>query len=107
MANRVVITGLGAITPIGIGKDAYWENLLKGVSGAKRFSFTDRGYPYVDMNQYRSQVAAFVEDFDPYDYVPLNKTTKLDRSNTRKARIQTFATHQSRQSRNSIVSEEA
>lgn len=76
MANRVVVTGLGAITPIGIGKDAYWENLLKGVSGAKRFDFTECGFPYVEMNQYRSQVAAFVENFDPYDYIPLNKTTK-------------------------------
>ncbi len=76
MANRVVITGLGAITPIGIGKDAYWENLLKGVSGAKRFNFSDREFPYVDMDQYRSQVAALVEDFDPYEHIPLNKTTK-------------------------------
>ena len=76
MANRVVITGLGAVTPIGIGKEAYWENLLKGVSGAKRLDFPGRGFTYVDMDQYRSQVAAFVDNFDPYDYIPKNKTTK-------------------------------
>lgn len=33
---RVVITGVGAVAPNGIGKDAYWEGLLKGRSGIRR-----------------------------------------------------------------------
>ena len=33
MAGRLVITGMGAVTPIGIGVDAYWENLLAGKCG--------------------------------------------------------------------------
>ncbi|WP_337778549.1 beta-ketoacyl synthase N-terminal-like domain-containing protein, partial [Mitsuokella jalaludinii] len=33
MSKRVVITGLGAITPIGIGKDAFWEGLMEGKNG--------------------------------------------------------------------------
>ena len=76
MAHRVVVTGLGAVTPIGIGKEAYWQNLLNGVSGVKRFDFADHDFSYVNMDLFRSQIAAFVDKFDPYDHIPLNKNTK-------------------------------
>lgn len=76
MAERVVVTGLGAITPIGIGKEAYWESLLKGVSGVKQFDFEELGFDNIDMSQYRSKISARVENFNPYDHIPLNKTTK-------------------------------
>ena len=41
MQKRVVITGLGPVTPIGIGKKAYWESLVAGESGAKTFISRD------------------------------------------------------------------
>ncbi|NIO05722.1 MAG: beta-ketoacyl-ACP synthase II [Proteobacteria bacterium] len=71
MDHRVVVTGMGAITPIGIGNEVYWENLLAGVSGVKRLEFPD-----VDMNQYRTQIAAPVDDFDPEQFVPLGKESR-------------------------------
>lgn len=71
MTQRVVITGMGPVTPVGIGKDVYWKNLLKGVSGVKAFDF-----PHMDMDQYRSKIAATLERFDPAEYVPIDKRTK-------------------------------
>jgi 3-oxoacyl-[acyl-carrier-protein] synthase II len=62
---------MGAITPIGIGKDQYWQNLLKGVAGARQLVFSD-----VEMNQYRSKIAAAVNNFNPYDYISEGKQTK-------------------------------
>lgn len=71
MTHRVVITGMGAVTPIGIGKDAFWKHLLAGVSGVKRVSF-----PNMDMDQYKTQLAATVEDFNLQDFLPALKKTK-------------------------------
>jgi 3-oxoacyl-[acyl-carrier-protein] synthase II len=59
---------MGAITPIGIGIEAYWKNLLAGVSGVGRIEFPD-----VDMSQYRTQIAARVNNFDATEFVPLGK----------------------------------
>jgi 3-oxoacyl-[acyl-carrier-protein] synthase II len=71
MTHRVVITGMGAITPIGIGKEEYWRNLLAGVSGVRRVSFPD-----VNEDQYKTRIAATVEHFSFSDYIPGSKTTK-------------------------------
>lgn len=71
MAHRVVITGMGAVTPIGIGKDEYWKNLLAGVSGVKPLDF-----PEVDMDQYRTRIAATIKDFEISEYLPVGKKTK-------------------------------
>lgn len=70
-SQRVVITGLGAITPIGMNKDDYWQSLSAGVSGTRRIQFPD-----VDMDQYRTQIAAPVEDFNPSDFLPWDKKSK-------------------------------
>ena len=44
--HRVVVTGLGAISPIGLSVDAYWQNLLAGVSGVGRITaFDPEGIP--------------------------------------------------------------
>jgi 3-oxoacyl-[acyl-carrier-protein] synthase II len=71
MAHRVVITGMGAITPIGIGKESFWENLLRGVSGIRSVSFPD-----VDMDLYKTRIAATVENFDLSRFIPGGKKTK-------------------------------
>jgi 3-oxoacyl-[acyl-carrier-protein] synthase II len=71
MAQRVVITGMGAVTPIGIGKEVFWRNLLSGVSGVRRVDFPD-----VDMEQYKTRIAATVEDFNLADFLPGAKKTK-------------------------------
>lgn len=56
--RRVVITGLGAITPLGHSPDETWDNLVKGVSGV---DYVTR----VDASQYPTRIAAEVKDFDP------------------------------------------
>jgi 3-oxoacyl-[acyl-carrier-protein] synthase II len=67
----VVITGIGPVTPVGIGKEVYWESLIHGKSSFKRIVFPGR-----DMNQYRCQVGAPIEAFDFSQYVPRTKHTK-------------------------------
>jgi 3-oxoacyl-[acyl-carrier-protein] synthase II len=71
MTHRVVITGMGAITPIGTGKEVFWENLLAGVSGVRLVRFPD-----VDMNQYKTKIAAVVENFNLSEFLPGAKKTK-------------------------------
>ena len=69
--SRVVITGIGPVTPAGIGKEALWENLAAGRSFFKAIDFPGR-----DMSQYRSRIAAPIEGFDLLQYVPKNKYSK-------------------------------
>jgi 3-oxoacyl-[acyl-carrier-protein] synthase II len=59
--TRVVVTGLGAVSSIGIGIDAFWKNALAGRSGVTAIPPFD-GLP---VDGYRSQVAGQVLDFDP------------------------------------------
>jgi len=70
-SKRVVITGVGPVSPVGIGKDPYWESLLMGRSGVKRINFS--GF---DMDQYRTKIAAPIEHFDLSDYVIETKKSK-------------------------------
>jgi len=68
MIKRVVITGLGPVTPIGIGKEDYWSSLTSGKSGAKRIHF--EGF---DMDQYSSKIACPIDDFSLGDIVEKTK----------------------------------
>lgn len=56
--KKIVITGMGAITPIGIGVNAYWKNLIGGVCGVKPIT-------RFDTSDYPVKVAAEIRDFDP------------------------------------------
>ncbi|SCZ76916.1 beta-ketoacyl-ACP synthase II [Acidaminobacter hydrogenoformans] len=72
MNKRVVITGAGAITPIGTGRENYWKALREGVCGIKPIkSF--------DASEYTTQVAAEIEDFVPENYIPKKETKRMDR----------------------------
>ena len=64
MKNRVVITGLGAIAPTGMGKEDFWHSLMKGTSGARGISFPD-----CDKEQFGSQIACPVDNFSLTDYI--------------------------------------
>ncbi|MBW1869415.1 MAG: hypothetical protein JRI73_09025 [Deltaproteobacteria bacterium] len=68
MRKRVVITGLGPVTPIGIGKEAFWESLIAGRSGAKKIQFEG-----CDMDQYTSQIACRVDSFSLTDFLRKKK----------------------------------
>ena len=69
--KRVVITGVGPVTPVGIGKEAYWESLIEGRSSFQRFSFPER-----DMSQYRCRIGASIEGFELSQYVNPTKHSK-------------------------------
>ena len=70
--RRVWITGIGMVTPIGTGRDAFWQGVRRGRSPVKRI---DR----FDPSPFRSQVAAQIEDFDPTDFMPPKTARQLDR----------------------------
>ena len=70
MENRVVVTGLGAITPIGIGHEAFFDNLVAGKNGFGKIS-------YFDVNTYPCQIAAQVNDFDPNLYMDKKEARRL------------------------------
>lgn len=70
--KRVVITGLGAITPIGIGKDNFWNSLLEGKSGI--------GYiTRFDTENHDVKIGAEVKDFDPQDFLDKKEAKRMDR----------------------------
>jgi 3-oxoacyl-[acyl-carrier-protein] synthase II len=71
MKKRVVVTGLGPVSPIGTGKEAFWEALISGRSGARRIRFEQ-----YDMEQYGSQIACTVEGFSVTDFIQKSKDLK-------------------------------
>lgn len=71
--HRVVVTGLGAVTPIGIGVSAYWDALLAGKSGAARITA-------FDPSAYPTQIACEVKDFDPSSVADKKEARRLDRA---------------------------
>ncbi len=70
--KRVVITGLGAITPIGNTMQDYWNGLLGGVSGADRITL-------FDASKFKTQFACEVKGFDPVAYLDRKEARKVDR----------------------------
>ena len=69
--RRVVITGLGAVTPLGVGVPHSWKALLSGVSGIGRIT-------RFDASAYPSQIAGEVKDFDPAAYIEKKEIKKMD-----------------------------
>jgi len=70
--RRVVITGMGLVTPLGTGVQATWEALLKGASGIRRIT----GF---DASDYPCRIAGEVPDFDPLAYVDKKDVKRMDR----------------------------
>jgi len=70
--NRVVITGLGAVTPIGIGKDEFWKSLLEGKNGIEKIT-------RFDASEYGAQIAGEVKDFDPAAFIDKKEAKRMDR----------------------------
>src|SRR5580658_1884992 len=70
--KRVVVTGLGAVTPLGNGIPQYWDGLVNGVSGAdfiKQF----------DVSKFKTKFACELKNFNPEDYFERKEARKLDR----------------------------
>ncbi|MDX8364453.1 beta-ketoacyl-ACP synthase II [Cytobacillus sp. IB215665] len=70
--RRVVITGLGAVTPLGSSVEATWENLINGVSGIGTVT-------RVNPDDYPAKVAGEATDFNPEDFMEKKDARKMDR----------------------------
>ena len=70
--RRVVITGMGCVTPLGIGREAFWTSLLEGKSGTRKITAFDPSTLPV-------QIAAEVPDFDPEIHLAGISLDMLDR----------------------------
>ncbi|MFP4010538.1 MAG: beta-ketoacyl-ACP synthase II [Spirochaetaceae bacterium] len=71
MGKRVVVTGLGAISPIGNSIDEVWRNACEGNSGIGPIT-------RFDTSDYQTKIAAEVKDFDPGDYMDRKEARKMD-----------------------------
>lgn len=69
--RRVVVTGLGVVSPVGIGAVTAWENLVKGQSGITRIS-------KFDPSAFSSQIAGEVKNFNVEDYLSAKEARRMD-----------------------------
>ncbi|TRZ46274.1 beta-ketoacyl-ACP synthase II [Robertkochia solimangrovi] len=70
--KRVVVTGLGALTPIGNNIKEYWESLKNGVSGAAPVT-------HFDASKFKTQFACEVKNFNPADFIDRREVRRTDR----------------------------
>ena len=69
--KRVVVTGIGALTPLGLTAEESWENLKKGVSGAGPIT-------HFDASQFKTQFACEVKGFNANDFIDRKEARKMD-----------------------------
>lgn len=72
MSRRVVITGMGVVSPVGKSVDEFWQNLLAGKNAIDTIS-------RFDASEFRATLAAEVKDFDPSEFMEKSEARKLDR----------------------------
>lgn len=71
-ARRVVITGMGAVTPFGVGVDLFWESISQGKSGIKPITITD-------VSAHSVKIGGEVPNFDPSLYIDKKESRRMDR----------------------------
>ncbi len=71
--ERVVVTGIGLVTPVGVGTDATWQSLIQGKSGAGLITQFEAN------DEYPTRIAAEVKDFDPSVYMEKKKLKEVSR----------------------------
>lgn len=69
--RRVVVTGLGVVSPVGIGVQASWANIIAGKSGISKIT-------KFDASNFSSQIAGEVKDFDVSQYLPAKEARRMD-----------------------------
>ncbi len=70
--KRIVVTGIGALTPLGNNLETYWDNLINGVSGADMIT-------QFDASKFKTRFACEIKGFDPTDFMDRKEARKLDR----------------------------
>lgn len=71
-SRRIVVTGIGALTPIGNNLDTYWDSLVNGVSGADMIT-------QFDASKFKTRFACEIKGFDPIEFMDRKEARKLDR----------------------------
>ena len=69
--KRVVVTGIGAVTPLGNTAAETWQNMLNGVSGASPIT-------HFDASKFKTQFACEVKDFKPEQFIDRKEVRKMD-----------------------------
>lgn len=72
MSKRIVVTGLGPLTSIGIGKENFWQSIVDGKSGISKIDT-------FDVSQYSCQIASLVKEFNPLDHLHPKLAKRTDR----------------------------
>lgn len=72
VSRRVVVTGLGGVTPLGTGVEKTWKALLQGASGIGKIS-------QFDASAYPCKIAGEVQDFNPLDFIDRKEAKRMDR----------------------------
>ncbi len=70
--RRVVVTGVGMITPLGVSADESWAGLMEGRPGIRKIT-------QFDASAFPTQIAGEVDGFNPEDYIELKEIKKMDR----------------------------
>ena len=71
MKRRVVVTGLGAITPVGLNLEDFWKSLVEGKSGVANIT-------YFDTDEFKTKFAAELKGFDPLNYMDRKLAQRCD-----------------------------
>lgn len=72
MKHRVVVTGIGIVSPIGTGKENFWKGILEGTCGIKHISS-------FDTSAFKVKVAGEITDFEASDYIAKKEAKRMDR----------------------------
>jgi len=70
--KRIVVTGIGTLNPLGNNLETYWDNLVKGVSGADMITL-------FDASKFKTRFACEIKGFDPTEFMDRKEARKLDR----------------------------
>ncbi|NLE33507.1 MAG: beta-ketoacyl-[acyl-carrier-protein] synthase II, partial [Bacteroidales bacterium] len=70
--RRVVVTGMGALTPIGNNLQEYWKGLVEGASGAALIT-------HFDTSKFKTKFACEIKNYNPADYFDRKESRKMDR----------------------------
>ena len=71
-SRRVVVTGIGALTPLGNNLQDYWSSLISGVSGAGKIT-------HFDATHFKTQFACELKDFNVADHIDRKEAKKMDK----------------------------
>ena len=70
--KRVVVTGVGAITPVGNNSETFWKSIKEGVCGVDKVTL-------FDASEYKTQIAGEVKNFNVEDFIDKKEARKMDR----------------------------